>query len=288
MKKSIVKTMLKAAATTTMAAAIFIGGSKMTVNADEIDDFAAMKGMTVEQLADACAVDFNLSEELVKYIYEVNGEDYYEATEYIASRVDAGDYSWLTEDTTATQSHSDMLGLVNKDRVKNGAGNLVWNADLEAAARQRAVEVMSNVQTEEFAIAYAAGDMTKINEIVHKGYTLKENAIVSWSSNVAAKTANNNWIASAGHHAQRIKAEWTQYACASYTDPITGMETWVEVFADNNFKGASTFDSIRYAADYPDLAAAFGNDKNALYNHYITNGRKEGRKAYNTDGTLFK
>lgn len=42
----------------------------------------------------------------------------------------------------------------------------------------------------------------------------------------------------------------------------------------------SNFDYARYADDYPDLKAAFGLDAAKLYNHYITNGIREGRAAY--------
>lgn len=38
------------------------------------------------------------------------------------------------------------------------------------------------------------------------------------------------------------------------------------------------FDAEYYAATYPDVRAAFGNDAAALYNHYITYGKAEGRK----------
>lgn len=41
-----------------------------------------------------------------------------------------------------------------------------------------------------------------------------------------------------------------------------------------------TFDYVRYANDYPDVKAAFGLNANALYQHYITFGIKEGRVAY--------
>lgn len=40
------------------------------------------------------------------------------------------------------------------------------------------------------------------------------------------------------------------------------------------------FDASRYAADYPDLYAAFGDNKTALWNHYKTCGIAEGRTAY--------
>ena len=41
---------------------------------------------------------------------------------------------------------------------------------------------------------------------------------------------------------------------------------------------AAEFDPVYYAATYPDVAAAFGNDAQALLNHYLTYGQKEGRK----------
>ena len=44
------------------------------------------------------------------------------------------------------------------------------------------------------------------------------------------------------------------------------------------------FDANRYAADYADLKAAFGNDAARLWNHYLAYGIKENRAAYTTDG----
>lgn len=38
------------------------------------------------------------------------------------------------------------------------------------------------------------------------------------------------------------------------------------------------FDAAYYAATYPDVRAALGNDATALYNHYLTYGKAEGRK----------
>ena len=40
---------------------------------------------------------------------------------------------------------------------------------------------------------------------------------------------------------------------------------------------AVTFDALAYAAAYSDLAAAFGNDKEALARHYVLYGYAEGR-----------
>lgn len=43
---------------------------------------------------------------------------------------------------------------------------------------------------------------------------------------------------------------------------------------------AEEFDPVYYGTVYPDVAAAFGTDAEALYNHYITYGQKEGRLPY--------
>ncbi len=42
----------------------------------------------------------------------------------------------------------------------------------------------------------------------------------------------------------------------------------------------TVFDSEYYAQTNPDVAAAWGTDKNALYQHYLTCGKAEGRKPY--------
>lgn len=41
----------------------------------------------------------------------------------------------------------------------------------------------------------------------------------------------------------------------------------------------TVFDAEFYANTYPDVKAAFGNDEKALYNHYVTYGKAEGRLA---------
>lgn len=47
-----------------------------------------------------------------------------------------------------------------------------------------------------------------------------------------------------------------------------------------------TFNYICYADRYPDLMAAFGYDKTALYRHYITYGIREGRTAAGNENTV--
>lgn len=57
---------------------------------------------------------------------------------------------------------------------------------------------------------------------------------------------------------------------------VIGMTAGITSFADELGK----FDPVFYAQTYPDVAAVLGTDAEALYNHYITCGQKEGRVPY--------
>ena len=46
------------------------------------------------------------------------------------------------------------------------------------------------------------------------------------------------------------------------------------------------FDSARYAAENPDVVAIFGTDPSVLFQHYVSFGSVEGRKAYATDSNV--
>lgn len=236
MKKNIVKTMLKAAATTAMVAAMFVGGNKMEAKACEhpliLDNgvciceecFYKETGLDAFQLENVDA--YNL------WMCEKEG---YTGAAAVARKQEIDNIMIgiaYGESNMDIKSHSNMLNLVNTDRAANGAGNLAWNADLELVARQRAYEVYLNAQSAEYVNALNTGDYATQAAIVHNGSRegIRENAIVSLYSGVAEETANQNWIASNGHHVVRINAGYTQYAAASYTDPLTGIETWVEVF----------------------------------------------------------
>lgn len=47
------------------------------------------------------------------------------------------------------------------------------------------------------------------------------------------------------------------------------------------------FDANLYAKAYPDVAAAYGNDREALWNHYVTHGINEGRTQINSGFNVF-
>ena len=49
---------------------------------------------------------------------------------------------------------------------------------------------------------------------------------------------------------------------------------------------ANNFNATRYANDNPDLKAVYGTDATALWNHYVTFGAAENRKAYAQNGDV--
>lgn len=53
--------------------------------------------------------------------------------------------------------------------------------------------------------------------------------------------------------------------------------------APKTMPDGTVFDAEFYANTYPDVKEAFGTDEKSLYNHYITYGKAEGRKAFADD-----
>lgn len=58
--------------------------------------------------------------------------------------------------------------------------------------------------------------------------------------------------------------------------------------ASKQMADGSIFDAEFYATNNPDVVAALGTDENLLYNHYVNNGKNEGRKPYADVVTLPK
>ena len=53
--------------------------------------------------------------------------------------------------------------------------------------------------------------------------------------------------------------------------------------APETMPDGTVFDAEYYAQTYPDVAAAIGTGRDALYNHYVTFGKAEGRYACASD-----
>ncbi|MDE7274501.1 MAG: hypothetical protein K2N95_15855 [Lachnospiraceae bacterium] len=58
---------------------------------------------------------------------------------------------------------------------------------------------------------------------------------------------------------------------------------WIGRITKEYLIDEQSFDYARYAAEYPDATAYCGLDPHALYQHYMTVGLLEGRKAYSTN-----
>lgn len=220
MKKNIVKMVL----TTALVATAIIGSNKLEAKAMTIEEFSQFTGVPVEVITSDPA--------MVAMYEDVKNEDasvWLNGAEPTAQVVTA---PVATTPTTAgvAVSHQEMLALVNADRTANGAGNLAWNADLEAYCISRLPVAMNNIHSPEMAEAKAKGLNT--SAIAHKGYTERENLTCAYAAfgTCTAESRNECWIKSAGHHSARIGIGYTQYACASYVDPATGDEVWIEAF----------------------------------------------------------
>lgn len=62
--------------------------------------------------------------------------------------------------------------------------------------------------------------------------------------------------------------------------PVAATAAVLMLFCPVQAATAGEFDPFFYASTYPDVAAAYGTDIYALYNHYITLGQQEGRIPY--------
>lgn len=71
-------------------------------------------------------------------------------------------------------------------------------------------------------------------------------------------------------------------AAISATMMLFGMTAFA---APKTMSDGGTFDPEYYAQQNPDVVAALGTDENVLYQHYLNNGKAEGRLPYATEET---
>ena len=252
MKKNIVKTMLKAAATTAMVAAMFVGGNTLEAKAYNMNGDVANMTMveyvnlyTTGQLPKATKYLCSMATQ-----EDVNAFAKAMELRIVSDKMDiASDNFGLTSTSAeaeaqvnaeltpiATQAgvavlRTEMLDLVNADRLASNpeAAPLAWSEELANYGLTRVVEVSNNFQSPEYLDAYNNGAHADEARIVHSGSVYKENALLNWSANTA-EDANSRWIESEGHHRVRVRETYTQYAAVSYIDPVTGEEAWIELF----------------------------------------------------------
>ena len=65
-----------------------------------------------------------------------------------------------------------------------------------------------------------------------------------------------------------------------YRGPVVFDSNDMRVYDEMKWVEGGGFDEIRYAADYPEVAAAFGTSHKALWDHFKTQGVYEGRIAH--------
>ncbi len=87
--------------------------------------------------------------------------------------------------------------------------------------------------------------------------------------------------AAIGTDAAALYQHYVSYGKAEGRKPSAGGTT--SAGSTGSSTGESGFDAEFYARTYPDVAAALGTDAAALYQHYVTMGKAEGRKP-NADG----
>ncbi len=138
------------------------------------------------------------------------------------------------------------------------------NADVKNAYVYDSVVCNFNKNVEELKI-YVSAD--KMSSILGCGGTVKHLYAVSTSGSKVFYDLSNFEAASLNIQNGVLQTSSEKYG-----------QTPVEAITEANF------DYTRYANEYPDLKATFGYDAKALYNHYITNGINEKRKAYTIYG----
>ena len=171
-----------------------------------------------------------------------------------AAQNDAADMVTLEFDGYVdTQAGRELLVLVNKAREAEGVDPLVWDAELEQIAMQRAAES---------AIRYAH---------IRPDGTDCFTAWPSWSmyagENLAAgyataEEANTAWTNSAGHYANMVGVVYESFAAAVYVG-TDGSQFWVECFSSStsdsgwgtafmgNFTCDIRFDISKYSLSWP-------------------------------------
>lgn len=265
-KQKLIKKILTGVMGMAMAAAIFFGGSTLEAKAMTIEEFAAWCGITVAEVqadpdlyAFYCFLDaYDISLLTNEDVYQSAGQSEFDHMRYAAENPDVeavfgqdaaalydhyttyganeGRKAYYTDGTAITvpgiaTSQPGMLDLVNADRAAtNGSAPLVWNTNLEAYALTRVPAVLANFQSPEYTAAMASGAPTA--PIAHRGIVdhVGENALWASFSCETVQDANAGWIRSSGHHDNRITPGYTQYAAASYIDPVTNQESWIELF----------------------------------------------------------
>ena len=106
------------------------------------------------------------------------------------------------------------------------------------------------------------------------GTSMTANAAMNVKNNMGALTTANTL----NNNASQIPKGTLQYEASKFKIKYTQKDL-------DAIK--KIFDANIYAKAYPDVAAAYGNDREALWNHYVTYGIKEGRTEISSTFNVF-
>lgn len=197
--------------------------------------------------------------------------------------------------TEGIPSSSRYMNGINYDAITIGANYSYRDGNNKIISINRRVGIYTYADTTfNLSIPHECGHaLDEISEYVTGVCTPSISETNAW---INLYNANINSLKSIDYH-------------ALYTVPINASEAFAEAFRlyctnPNGLKAAcpevynfisaqiakyaggapassgvtkKNFDAKAYADTYPDLKAAFGYDKNALWNHYISYGKAEGR-----------
>lgn len=134
-----------------------------------------------------------------------------------------------------TQQESDVLELINKERVNSGCGALTINARLSAAAERHAAAM---VKKNFFGHKGPDGSTlrSRTNNAGYRGGALAENIAAGWST---PQKAVEQWMNSSGHRRNILTCKYRETGIAMVYDPNDGplpgqsypmRYYWVQVF----------------------------------------------------------
>lgn len=175
----------------------------------------------------------------------------------------------------------EVFNLTNQYRTSQGLAALSLDLDLQEAAQQHS----QNMAVGDFFNHVGQDGSTVQSRALNAGYEsgwVGENIAAGYTT---AAEVVNGWINSPSHRANLLDPNFNELGIGYYflsEDPgsVTAHSYWTQVFGKGEIEQPITpiFDPLQYGASYPDLIEAFGTHSAALWEHYNTCGKLEGRQ----------
>lgn len=187
----------------------------------------------------------------------------------------------------------EVINLTNQFRISNGVDPLSVDIDLTESAQQHS----ENMALQDFFDHTDPNGLRSVDRAENAGY---ETGFVGENIGAGYRTPQdvvNGWINSPGHRDNMLNAEYNEIGVGYFfleddTGSFTYQSYWTQVFGRGEIESpeptfelpdsvigpsAPEIDPLQYGASYSDLIVAFGNNADALLNHYSTAGQFEGR-----------